>query len=98
MPSPVSSRPEQFVDSITKVLPLLGEGRQGTPAPRGERVVAARRAGWRLLPRGLDRALAPKPPQERVQRSLGGDQAVDVRQRADELEPVALPVLQEGEN
>src|SRR5262249_52010851 len=96
--SPASSRPEQSVDSITKVLPLPREGRQRTAASRGERVVAARRPGGRLAPGRLDRALATKPPEERIQRPLGGHEAVDVRQCPHELEAVALAVLQERED
>src|SRR5262249_13060380 len=91
MTSRGTSCSEQRIDAVAEPRPFLHERGEPSPAAGGERVVAAWRAGRRLLPLRFDEALAPEASEQRVERSLGGHQAVHVGQGAHQLESIALP-------
>src|SRR6185312_11177174 len=78
--------------------PLVDERLQHSLPGGRQAVVAPWRARRRLAPRGLDHALAPQPAEERIQRALGRDHAVDGRERLHELDAVALAIPQEREH
>src|SRR3954471_21980453 len=93
-----SSGVEQCIDAVAKPDPLVGERRQRLGAGAGEAVIAAWRPRGRLFPERRHQLLLPQPREQRIDRALAGDEAVDRGQAADELEPVALLLPEERQH
>src|SRR3954451_12751572 len=93
-----SSRGEQCINAIAEPGPLVGERAQRRGTGIREAVVAAWRPGRRLLQERRDELLFSQPREQRVDRALAGHEAVDRRQAADELEAVALLLLEERQH
>src|ERR1051326_4599945 len=93
-----SSVLSQVLDGVLQLLPVGVHPPELRPAAVRQLVVLTGRAAGRFFDRGFQVLLRPQPAQNRVDRPLGDDEAVDLAETFDQLVAVEPPSAEGVQN